>query len=320
MKEIIDFLKSSIDGEMELNNIQINHQDIYALNQKFKGLASFSTISILPPKRQSQIWTVKKEYIDYLGEFQKTNHQLMVILTSDPECIDEDEFVRACPISPFVEMATENDQICEDSSVVGFPFLVEVWNEQPLLTEILDKYVGSYFTDLSVSVSEIQISEDQRMFREIEISNAMFLNHSVNAFINELNRKENFSFSVDLCFAERVKTKRMPEANTVFDPSKIRLFGNEEFASAARVGCRIDENDCIDFEEQDLPFRIEVRKRSGSYILTIIPKVEVSLMNSHQEQILGFSNSERIVYDGLKKGIYTIITRQTEKTITIRLR
>lgn len=320
MKEIIDFLKSSIDGEMELSNIQINHQDIDSLNQKFKDLVSFSSVSILPPKRQSQIWTVKKEYLDYQGELQKTNHQIMVILVSDPEFIDEDEFVRACPVSPFVEMATENDQICEDSSVVGFPFLVEIWNEQPLLSEILDKYVGSYFTDLSVSVSEMQINEDQRMFREIEISNAMFLNHSVNALINELNRKENFSFSVDLCFAERVMTKRMPETNTVFDPSKIRLFGNEEFASAARIGCRIDENDCIDFEEQDLPFRIEVRKRSGNYILTIIPKVEVSLMNSHQEQILGLSNSERIVYDSLKKGIYTIKTRQTEKTITIRLR
>ena len=64
MNEIITFLGSSLDGEMDLGNIQINHQEINTLNQKFKDLASFSTISILPPKKQSQIWTVKKEYID----------------------------------------------------------------------------------------------------------------------------------------------------------------------------------------------------------------------------------------------------------------
>lgn len=318
MKEIIDFLRSSIDDEMKLDNIQINHQDIDSLNQKFKDLASFSPISILPPKRQSQIWTVKKEYMDYQGELQKTNHIIMVILTSDAEILEEEEFVRACPISPFVEMASEDDQVCGDPSVVGFPFLVEAWNEQPLLTEILDRYVGLYFTDLSVS--EMPINEDQRKFREIEISNAMFLNHSVNAFVNELNRKENFSFSVDLCIEDKVKTKRMPEMNALFDPNKIRLFAHEEFASAARIGCRIDENDCIDFDEQDMPFRIEVRKKSGNYVLTIIPKVEVSLLNSQQEEISGSYNSERIVYDGLQKGIYMITTLQIEKTITIRLK
>lgn len=88
--------------------------------------------------------------MDYEGILQSAAAPIMVLLVSQEEMIGEDGmFVRVCPISPFVEMASENDQICEEESITGFPFFIERWNEQPILTEILDKYVGDYYLDSS---------------------------------------------------------------------------------------------------------------------------------------------------------------------------
>ena len=91
---------------------------------------------------------------------------MLVLITTDPESLDSDnEFVRVCPISPFIEMATSTDQICDDSSIVGFPFLVETWNEQPILVDLLDKYAGNYYSDL-IEKDEV-LNQSQNEFREI---------------------------------------------------------------------------------------------------------------------------------------------------------
>lgn len=49
-------------------------------------------------------------------------------------------------------------------------------------------------------------------------------------------------------------------------------------------------------------------------------KVEVVLRNLENKQIEGTSNSERIVYGGLRKGLYQIESPLLNKTITIRLK
>lgn len=53
----------------------------------------------------------------------------------------------------------------------------------------------------------------QKEFREIEISNARFLNHSITAYINEKERDNIFAFSVDLHYSEVAKTVHMPILN-----------------------------------------------------------------------------------------------------------
>ena len=252
--------------------------------------------------------------MDYEGILQSAAAPIMVLLVSQEEMIGEDGmFVRVCPISPFVEMASENDQICEEESITGFPFFIERWNEQPIITEILDKYVGDYYLDSSSK--DCKLTNDQEEFREIEISNARFLNHSM----NNLERSENFSFSVDVNYEDYSKTKHMPQMN-VLKPRLIPLNGHEEYAMAARTNNIISENDCIEFNYEHMPFSIEVRKKKAEFILTIIPKVEVVLRNLENKQIEGTSNSERIVYGGLRKGLYQIESPLLNKTITIRLK
>ncbi len=318
MNIINDFLKNPtipevkediIISDSELANIN----DLFALND-----VPVNYMHLLPKIKENQIWTIKRSYMDFEGIIQSTVAPIMVLLVSQEEMIGEDEsFVRACPISPFVEMASETDQICEDDSLVGFPFLVERWNEQPILTEILDKYVGDYYLDSASK--DCKLTNDQEVFREIEISNARFLNHSVSAFMNNLERSENFSFSVDVNYEDYSKTKHMPQMN-VLKPRLIPLNGHEEYAMAARTNNIVSENDCIEFNDEHIPFSIEVRKKKAEFVLTIIPKVEVVLRNPENKQIEGTSNSERIVYGGLQKGLYQIDSPLLNKTITIRLK
>lgn len=106
----------------------------------------------------------------------------------------------------------------------------------------------------------------------------------------------------------------------VLHPKLIELTGNEEYAVAAKTGNTITENDCIEFDNNQLPFNLEIRKKSGQYVITIIPKVEISLLNGRNEQIQGYDNSERIVYDNLSKGLYEIKSPLLKEPINIRLK
>ena len=151
----------------EQNNISIDSQGLGELNALFKeSITPPPFLRIMPKIKQNQIWTVKKNYLDYEGELQYSNHPMMVLITSDCEDLDQEtQFVRGCPISPFIEMAGSDDQLCDDSSVTGFPFLIEVWNEQPMLVDILDKYVADYYADMRETVSNLD--QEQMKFREI---------------------------------------------------------------------------------------------------------------------------------------------------------
>jgi hypothetical protein len=318
MNIINDFLKNPIIPEVK-EDIIVSDKELASINDLFASNdVPVNYLHLRPKIKENQIWTIKRSYMDYEGILQSAAAPIMVLLVSQEEMIGEDGmFVRVCPISPFVEMAYENDQICEEESITGFPFFIERWNEQPILTEILDKYVGDYYWDSSSK--DCKLTNDQEEFREIEISNARFLNHSVIAFMNNLERSENFSFSVDVNYEDYSKTKHMPQMN-VLKPRLIPLNGHEEYAMAARTNNIVSENDCIEFNYEHMPFFIEVRKKKAEFILTIIPKVEVVLRNLENKQIEGTSNSERIVYGGLRKGLYQIESPLLNKTITIRLK
>ena len=111
----------------------------------------------------------------------------------------------------------------------------------------------------------------------------------------------------------------MPQLN-VFAPKLLDLPRGEEYSMAARTGNVLTDNDCIDFYTDELPFKVEIRKKTTGYVLTIIPKIEVCLKNDCDEEFNSSSNSERLVYDNLKRGLYTITSPQINNSIIIRLK
>lgn len=318
MNVINKFLSGCVDDTISDVNISVNENDAHKINNMFASFnKSRPSLRILPKYRRNQIWTVKSQYVDFEGELQNSKHKTMVLLITDPEELGDDvSFVRVCPLSPFTDMASPNDVLCNDAGLVGFPFIVETWNEQPMLTEILEKYVVDYSCE--IVESNENLSDDQQAFREIEISNARFLNQSIIAYTNEMERADNFSFSVDFVSDSKVRTIHMPKLN-VQSPTLIPLKGHAEYATAARSGNILTDNDCIEIDSVDVPFHIEVRKKNNEYILTIIPKVDVKL-SSNGKVFDCRSNDERIVYSGLKQGLYDIESPLISKKITIRLK
>ena len=318
MNVINNFLRTRISSD-DFSPVACSEHSLSTLNNMFaEKKCQVKKLRILPKIKQDQIWSVKKEYLDYEGILQTSPHPMLVLINTDPESLDSDnEFVRVCPISPFIEMATSTDQICDDPSIIGFPFLVETWNEQPVLVDLLDKYVGNYYSDL-IEKEEV-LSQSQNEFREIEISNARFLNHSIIAYTNEKERSNIFSFSVDLQYSDFSKSKHMPLMN-IGNPMLVSLRENEEYAAAARMGHNITENDCIEFCNKDLPFQLEVRKKNDCFVLTIIPKIDVQVIDFNNQELQSTSNSERIVYNGLHIGLYTIKSPMLNNEIIIRLK
>lgn len=146
METINEFLKDSSYSDLQEEMLSVNADDVNHINKMFISLhPERPRLSILPQMKENQLWTVQSSYLDFEGNMQHAKHKLIVMIVSGPDYLDSDtSFVRVCPISPFVEMSSEADCICDDSSIIGFPFVVETWNEQPVLTEILDKYVGDY--------------------------------------------------------------------------------------------------------------------------------------------------------------------------------
>ena len=318
MDIINQFLENHISTGNPKEDILVTANEVKRVNDMFSSLRiNLPHLRILPKFRKKQIWSVKTRYMDYEGVLQQTNHNTLVLLTSDPEELDDDiSFVRVCPLTPFIEAASSSDQLCDDPSIVGFPFFVEIWNEQPILAELLENFVADYYLD--VNDEEEALSEAQRKFREIEISNALYLNHSITAYMNEMERAKDFAFSVDLHLNNTVKTIHMPVLN-VQTPKLVHLSDHEEYAQVARMNNCLTENDCIEVGDEKLPFTLEVRKKSGAYVLTIIPKVDVQLFKNGKE-IYGMSNSERIVYNGLRKGIYQINSKKSNDIVSIRLK
>jgi hypothetical protein len=212
MKIIPQFLKSQINTFSENDEkIDIKEKDIEKLSSLFlnRSLEFHQTkqLKIKPPVQKGQIWTIKNEYTDFLGFKQNTSHPFIVIVNSEIDFIENECSVRVFIISPFIEMASISDEMCSDPSIIGFPFLIETWNDQPILTDMFNEYLGYYdlksTQELSTDTLELvnepiseysnkrsePLSEMQREFKNIEISRAKYINHSVLALISFLEKK-----------------------------------------------------------------------------------------------------------------------------------
>lgn len=208
MKTIIQFLKSQVDTFSEgTEKIDPTEKDIEKLRNlfinRFKTVNQTRHLKIQPRIQRNQIWSVKNEYDDFQGISQKSSHPFLVLINNEIDDIEGELFTRVLIVSPFIEMAIKNDEVCDDTSIIGFPFLVETWNDQPILAELLDEYVGYYepksisfsisksFELVNVPMSKYKttvesITAIQQEFRNIEISRAKYINHSVLSLLSFL--------------------------------------------------------------------------------------------------------------------------------------
>lgn len=333
MNNINQFLKSQIDIFSEdAIKIGVTDRDIENINglfiNKSKSFNQTRHLKIKPSVQKGQIWTIKNEYDDFEGISQKASHPFIVLVNNDPDDIEGEGFVRVLVISPFVEMASNVDEVCYDASIIGFPFLIETWNDQPLLTEILDEYIGYYElkstpilrTEVSELVNErianygdiiaVLISKTQIEFRDIEIARAKYINHSVRALLGFLENRQSQDAGVVISIFNNPEYPKFYVGITPKEPA---------YSLAAKSGIE-NEDKYLLFENANIPFKIYIRKNENGFILSIGSTEKMQLLKNSIAEFTGWANKERTVFSDLTVGNYTLLVETIEQPIKIRLK
>jgi len=331
MKAILQFLKGDLkSASEEQDRIDVSKEDLDSVRQMFKNNEQIEKRSkyfkSLPSISKNQIWSVRDEYIDFEGISQATLHPFLVLINSELDQIEEESFVRVFVISPFVELASSADEICKDSSIIGFPFLIESWNNQPMLTEILNEYIGYYEPKLNSffetdtvkttfeaenSTSTIEeINTIHQEFMEIEIYRSKYLSHSISSLLTFLENKQSLDSGVVV---------------SIFNKTDYPIFYIGEnkkepiFSLAAKSGFTSEDKFMI-YKDNSLPFEMFFRKNEDGFILTIQPMQSFKFFGPDNMEIEGVSNQEKTVFDKLKKGYYTLVSENIQEPLKIRLK
>ena len=333
MKTIIQFLKNQIEtfseGSEKVDATEMDNENLKSL---FINRSQYVTqarhLKIHPHIQKNQIWTVKSEYDDFQGISQKISHPFLVLINSEQEEIEDENFTRVFIVSPFIEMATQSDEVCSDPSIIGFPFIIETWNDQPILTELLNEYVGYYESksnsnskaelfelvnepNSEYSKSNIEIlSEDQKEFRNVEISGAKYINHSVLSLLSFLENRQSQDAGVVISIF----------GNSVYPKFFIGQTQKEpNFALAAKSGVD-NEDKYLLCESENLPYKIYFRKNEDGFTLSLNSTDRVKLLNNNSEEIHCISNKDKSVFANLKAGKYTLLSEKVKEPIKIRLK
>lgn len=331
MKTIIQFLKDKIVPFSEgFEKVNATEKEIEHLRNLFdnhsKSVTQARHLKIQPRIQRNQIWTVKNEYDDFQGISQKTSHPFLVLITTDPDDIEDENFTRVFIVSPFIEMASGNDEVCKDSSLIGFPFLIETWNDQPILTELLDEYIG-YYEAISFSKSNYfelayepsseyskqnaeSLSKVQLEFRNIEISKARYINHSLLSLLSFLENRQSTDAGVVISLFDKIEYPKFFIGQTHKKPN---------LALAAKSGVDTEDKYLL-YENNNLPFQIFIRKNEEGFILSVHSIDNMRLLANQKEEITGISNNEKTVFANLPAGKYTLFSDQIEQHIKIRLK
>lgn len=333
MKTIIQFLRNQIEpfseGSEKVDAIETDSDNLKSLFiNRSKYVTQARHLKIHPRIQKNQIWTVKSEYDDFQGISQKTSHPFLVLINSEQEEIEDENFTRVFIVSPFIELAIQSDEVCNDPSIIGFPFLIETWNDQPILTELLNEYVGYYesrsnsFSKTEVfelanepnseySKSNIEILfEDQKEFRNIEISRAKYINHSVLSLLSFLENRQSQDAGVVISLFDKIEYPK-------FFIGQTQKESNLSLAAKSGVD---NEDKYLLWHNMTLPFQIYFRKNEGGFIITISSIGNFKLIKNTAEEIQSFSNKNKTVFANLKEGNYTLIYESFSEPIKIRLK
>lgn len=333
MKTIIQFLRNQLEpfseGSEKVDDIDKDSENLRSLfTNHSKYLNKTKHLKIQPRIQRNQIWTVKSEYDDFQGIYQKTSHPFLVLINSEQEEIEDENFTRVFIVSPFIELATQSDEVCNDPSIIGFHFLIETWNDQPILTELLNEYVG-YYESKSNSFSKTEVfelvnepnseysnsnveslSEAQKEFRNIEISRAKYINHSVLSLLSFLENRQSQDAGVVISLCDKIEYPKFFIGQTQ----------KESYLSLAAKSGVDHEDKYLLWHNMTLPFQIYFRKNEGDFIITISSIGNFKLIKNTTEEIKSFSNKNKTVFANLKEGNYTLIYESFSEPIKIRLK
>ena len=320
MNKIIDFLQSQSENE----NISENSVAKGKLSKAFNDIKQVVVSSEVkkkfqlksrPKTKKGQIWLCKQQYYDAFGNKIIGNSPYLVFVVSDVDKFANENFIRIQPISPFTEFTANDELLIKDDSVIGFDFIIETWNEQPILTELLDEFVGNLDIEtLKIDETELSLSEIQKEFRKAEIRNTAYLSQSIKSLIEfeELSEGKTVFLNIDNSIHFPKSENKETKTISLFNEPK------QEYSLAAKKG-KLKDRPTTLFEKtlDGVEIEIKVVKDGEKYILAIkqAESLEVKDINGRV-----LKQTTPNLYDELTGGLYFISISGIENEIRIRLK
>ncbi len=153
--------------------------------------------------KKGQVWTTFPE-LKYLPAEDPDDpgiYPAVLVIWAGTERRDLDNIIRVIPISFDTEYEMEGETVVlDEGSPLGFPVLLEIFNETPMLAGHLDRFLGNVQPDDMARVmtcrnrfleGEIeQPDEEYRRWKEIEIELVRYLSLPVKEYLLEESEEE----------------------------------------------------------------------------------------------------------------------------------
>ena len=319
MSKKVSYIKSIYAADTEfsfVNNLDEakTNQRLTTLNSLFKKEAIATTIPIKakPHLKRGQIWLVDSMYYDYCGNLVSANHSYLVLITDAEGDIEGECFCRVQPLSYFTEYVSKDDYTVDDASLVGFRFLVETWNEQPILCEILKYCVGVIEIFGAPNLIEtIILSDEQIQFRTLEVNDTAYLRNSVLTYLTFLEEKQ----TIDTNIVININEKPFRPKFYINDS----LVGNS-FLMAAKT--KVDkQNKYFELSQQlnNETIKIRVKRNDDDFIISVYTTGDLVLKSNDGKSINRKKAEDRIIFTDVKPGLY-FLENYNDNKITIRLK
>ncbi|WP_340113673.1 hypothetical protein [Maribellus mangrovi] len=322
MNKIIDFLQSLSENE----NIPENSIDKGNLSNSFNDIKDeIASIKVKenkilqlksrPKAEKGQVWLCKQQYFDALGNQIIGNFPYLVFVVSGVNKFANENFIRIQPITPFTEFSANDEILIKDDSIVGFDFIIETWNEQPILTELLAEFVGNLdIGALNIDKTKVNLTEVQKEFRKSEIRNTAYLSQSIKSLIEfeELREEKTVFLNIGNSIHFPKSVDKETKTISLINDSK------QDYSLAAKKGKLKDRPTSL-FEKKidGVEIKIKVVKDNEKYILAIKQPKIVELKDINGKVI---KQNTPNLYDELTGGLYFIGINGIKQEIRIRLK
>lgn len=323
MKQILDYLKEPTDKS---NINDIDDFDKFKIEENFGNLLSLipqknnvvnltnKKFKISQPKVAiNQLWLVKQNYIDHEGNFIAGSYPHYVLTSTEKENIGDMEFVRVQPISMFLNFASEGDIVVENEELMGFKFFIETWNEQPIQTSLLDKFIEELNTEEFLLIENVLLSNEQKEFRKYEIRNTEYLRNSVSSFLSWDENKQSKNTGVI------INIGNVP----YYPPAEHRTQQYSQYLVAAKSGGE-DSSEYFTTEKNtiDIPYEIVVKKESNVFTIVIDGVENKVILTNNMGKMEEYTviKENKVIIQGLEKGTFTLEIDAFEEKINVRLK
>ena len=290
---------------------------------QIKGAVTFHRIeenSIIQFKstaqiEKGQIWLCKKDYYDALGNRINGEIPFIVIIVNDVQSHSEQRLVRVQPISPFTEFHADDDILVSDDTIVGFDFIIETWNEQPILTSILNEYIGNIQIEANEinSSKKISLSKAQEDFRKAEINNTSYLRQSIISLLENEENKGKKRIILNINNSIYYPNKKSDVDSQIDEGTQPQL----SYLLAAKKGHSEQRSTYLFEKEEDgIEIKIAIIEHSGKYIVSVL-QPDITSLTDKEGNII--SQSSANLYDELDSGLYILSTPGNNDNIRIVL-